>query len=161
MKLLTFAVNNLSVRLFFILILILLSACQSIDVRGQFVSNSAIEEINSKKLTQDEIVDLIGTPTYIPEYSNNTWYYIQRSLAKRAWFEPRVVEQRIIKIIFNDNGKILGASLLQGLHNENINIESKYTKVYGTEQGSLQKFVKNIGRFNKSTAGKKKREKNK
>ena len=110
---------------------------------------------------QDEIIDLIGTPTYIPEYSHNTWYYIQRSLAKRAWFEPKVVEQRIVKISFNDNRKLLGASLLQDIHNENVNIESKYTKAHGTEQGSLQKFVKNIGRFNKTTDGKKKRQKNK
>ncbi|WHA06947.1 outer membrane protein assembly factor BamE [Candidatus Megaera polyxenophila] len=142
-------------------IFILLSGCQSIDVRGQFVSDNAIEEINSRKLTQDEIIDLIGTPTYIPEYSHNTWYYIQRSLAKRAWFEPKVVEQRIVKISFNDNRKLLGASLLQDIHNENVNIESKYTKAHGTEQGSLQKFVKNIGRFNKTTDGKKKRQKNK
>jgi outer membrane protein assembly factor BamE (lipoprotein component of BamABCDE complex) len=149
------------VRSFLLVIFILLSGCQSIDVRGQFVSDNAIEEINSRKLTQDEIIDLIGTPTYIPEYSHNTWYYIQRSLAKRAWFEPKVVEQRIVKISFNDNRKLLGASLLQDIHNENVNIESKYTKAHGTEQGSLQKFVKNIGRFNKTTDGKKKRQKNK
>jgi hypothetical protein len=37
--------------------LLLLSSCQSIDVRGQFVSDNAIEEINSKKLTQDEIIE--------------------------------------------------------------------------------------------------------
>jgi outer membrane protein assembly factor BamE (lipoprotein component of BamABCDE complex) len=149
------------VRPFLLVIFILLSGCQSIDVRGQFVSDNAIEEINSRKLTQDEIIDLIGTPTYIPEYSHNTWYYIQRSLAKRAWFEPKVVEQRIVKISFNDNRKLLGASLLQDIHNENVNIESKYTKAHGTEQGSLQKFVKNIGRFNKTTDGKKKQQKNK
>ena len=66
-----------------------------------------------------------------------------------------------MKITFNDKGKVSGASLLQDIHNENINIESKYTKAQGTEQGSLQKFVKNIGRFNKTTDGKKKRQKNK
>ena len=108
-----------------LVIFILLSGCQSIDVRGQFVSDNAIEEINSRKLTQDEIIDLIGTPTYIPEYSHNTWYYIQRSLAKRAWFEPKVVEQRIVKISLNDNRKLLGASLLQDIHNENVNIERR------------------------------------
>ena len=161
MKLFAHPFNKHLVRPFLLVIFILLSGCQSIDVRGQFVSDNAIEEINSRKLTQDEIIDLIGTPTYIPEYSHNTWYYIQRSLAKRAWFEPKVVEQRIVKISFNDNRKLLGASLLQDIHNENVNIESKYTKAHGTEQGSLQKFVKNIGRFNKTTDGKKKRQKNK
>ncbi len=161
MKLFIHPFNKRWVRPCLLVIFMLLSGCQSIDVRGQFVSDNAIEEINSRKLTQDEIIDLIGTPTYIPEYSHNTWYYIQRSLAKRAWFEPKVVEQRIVKISFNNDRKLLEASLLQDIHNENVNIESKYTKAHGTEQGSLQKFVKNIGRFNKTTDGKKKRQKNK
>ena len=33
----------------------------------------------------------------------------------------------------------------------------EYTKTYGTELNGLQKFVKNIGRFNKTTEGKKKK----
>ena len=46
--------------------------------------------------------------------------------------------------------------LLNDSHNEEINIISEYTKTYGTELNGLQKFVKNIGRFNPSTDGKKK-----
>ena len=148
-------------KTFFLVMFLLLGGCQSIDVRGQFVSDSAIEEINSKKLTQEEVTDLIGSPTYVPEYSSNTWYYIQRSLTRRAWFDPKVVEQRIVKISFNDHGKMIEAIMLPAMYDENLTIENKYTKTHGTEQNNLQKFVKNIGRFNKTTDGKKKRQKSK
>ena len=161
MKTFTSIANILSNKLLFLVMFIILSGCQSVDVRGQFVSNDAIEEINSKKLKQDEIIDLIGTPTYVPEYSHNTWYYIQRSLTKRAWFDPKVVEQRIIKITFDEHDKVIEATLLSVIHDEKLNIENKYTKTYGTEQNNIQKFVKNIGRFNKTTDGKKKRRKKK
>ncbi len=159
MKLFAFRLSTPLIKIFFLVIFTLLSGCQSVDVRGQFVSDNAIEEINSKKLKQDEIIDLIGTPTYVPEYSHNTWYYIQRSLTKRAWFDPKVVEQRIVKIVFNENGKAIEATLLTVMHDENLRVESKYTKTHGTEQNNIQKFVKNIGRFNKTTDGKKKRQK--
>ena len=161
MKTFTSIANILSTKLLFLVMFIILSGCQSVDVRGQFVSNDAIEEINSKKLKQDEIIDLIGTPTYVPEYSDNTWYYLQRSLTKRAWFEPKVVEQRIIKITFDEHDKVIEATLLSVINDEKLNIENKYTKTYGTEQNNIQKFVKNIGRFNKTTDGKKKRRKKK
>lgn len=157
MKLLTFPLATP----FLLVILLFLAGCQSIDVRGQFVSDSSIEEINAKKPDQDGVIELIGTPTYVPEYSPNHWYYIQRSLTKRAWFDPKVVEQRILKITFTDKGKFVEAVLLSDIHDENIVTDSNYTKTLGTEQSGVQKFVKNIGRFNKTSDGKKKRQKKK
>jgi outer membrane protein assembly factor BamE (lipoprotein component of BamABCDE complex) len=120
-----------------------------------------VDTINKQKLSQAEIIDLIGTPTYVPEYSENTWYYVQRSLTRRAWFEPKVVEQRIVKITFNKEGIATGAELLTDSQNENITVQSNYTKAYGTEQNGIQKFVGNIGRFNSTTDGKKKKQKRK
>jgi outer membrane protein assembly factor BamE (lipoprotein component of BamABCDE complex) len=138
--------------------LILLAGCQSIDVRGQFVSDEAIKQINSQHPNKVELVGLVGTPTYIPDYSKNTWYYIQRSLAKRAWFDPKVVKQRIVKVVFNGD-KVQEAGLLSDGQNEKISSQSAYTQTYGTQQNGIQKFVKNIGRFNKTTDGTKRKKK--
>lgn len=138
------------ISVFFLLII---TGCQSIDVRGQFVSDSAIEQINIKKPNQEELVDMIGTPTYIPDYSANTWYYIQRSLARRAWFDPKVVQQRIVKITFAESKRVSEAMLLKDSQNEAIVANSAFTKTHGTEQSGIQKFVKNIGRFNQTTSG--------
>lgn len=133
--------------------LLTISGCQSIDVRGQFVSDNAINQVNSEKPTQEELIVMIGTPTYIPDYSPNTWYYIQRSLARKAWFDPKVVQQRIVKITFTKNKRVCEATLLENLQNEAIVANSAFTKTHGTEQSSIQKFVKNIGRFNQTTNG--------
>jgi outer membrane protein assembly factor BamE (lipoprotein component of BamABCDE complex) len=138
--------------------LILLAGCQSIDVRGQFVSDEAIKQINSQHPNKVELVGLVGTPTYIPDYSKNTWYYIQLSLAKRAWFDPKVVKQRIVKVVFNGD-KVQEAGLLSDGQNEKISSQSAYTQTYGTQQNGIQKFVKNIGRFNKTTDGTKRKKK--
>ena len=138
--------------------LILLAGCQSIDVRGQFVSDEAIKQINSQQPTKVELIALVGTPTYVPDYSKNTWYYIQRSLAKTAWFDPKVVKQRIVKVVFNGD-KVQEAGLLSDGQNEKISSQSNYTQTYGTQQNGIQKFVKNIGRFNKTTDGTKRKKK--
>jgi outer membrane protein assembly factor BamE (lipoprotein component of BamABCDE complex) len=133
------------------ILLLILTGCQSVDVRGQFVSDSAIAEINANKPNQEQLINLIGTPTYVPDYSENTWYYIQRSLTRRAWLDPKVVQQRIVKIDFNKNKKVIEAILLKDSQDEFIQANSTYTKTQGTEQSGVQKFVKNIGRFNKTT----------
>jgi len=148
-------------KLFTVIILLNLAGCQSVDVRGQFVSDQAIQEINTKKLDKQEVVRLIGTPTYAPNYSKNTWYYIQRYMARRAWFNPTVKQQRIIKVVFGSNNKALSAVLIEDDQNEKISSVGSYTKTHGTEKNGVQKFVKNIGRFNKTTDGSNRRKKKK
>ncbi|PCJ27134.1 MAG: cell envelope protein SmpA [Rickettsiales bacterium] len=145
--------NTYFLRLFSAILLLVLTGCQTIDVRGQFVSDTAIEKLSAQKPTKQEVTDMIGSPTYIPDYSKNTWYYIQRSLARKAWFTPKVTEQRIIKITFNSKDKLKKVQLLENLQNENISAKSQFTKTHGTEKSGIQTFVKNIGRFNKTSTG--------
>lgn len=142
-----------------ILILLNLASCQTIDVRGQYVDESAIAQLESKKMTKAEVVELIGTPTMIPTYSQNSWYYIQRALSRRAWFQPKVIEQKIVKITFGANDAVEEVQVLSNMNNEDVKVISEYTKTYGTELNGVQKFVKNIGRFNKTTDGKKRNRK--
>lgn len=144
-----------------IIVLFILSGCKTIEVRGQFISDKEIEAVKLKKPSKEAVIEMIGTPTYVPSFSTNTWYYMQRSLSKRAWFNPKVVEQRIIKIVFNKNNKVNEAIVLMDMHNENVDFHSDYTKTSGTEQNGIQKFVKNMGRFNPTTDGRKKRTKKK
>jgi len=136
-----------------------LSSCRTLDIRGQYVDDEALKQLENKKLTKFEVENLIGTPTIIPDYSEDSWYYIQRTLDRRAWLDPKVVEQRIVKVKFDKRGIIEEVTLLDDLHKDGINIISEYTKAYGTELNPMQKFVKNIGRFNKTTDGKKKQRK--
>lgn len=137
------------------LTLLTLSSCQTIDTRGQYVDDSAISQLENKEMTKDEVIELIGTPTIIPDYTPNTWYYIQRSLSKRAWFDPKVIEQRIVEIEFNKNDLVQRVNVIKNSNKEGVKVISEYTETYGTELNSIQKFVRNIGRFNKTTEGKK------
>lgn len=142
-----------------ILMLLALSNCQTIESRGQAIDDSTLLTIKGKGLSKSEVRDLIGTPTIIPDYTPNTWYYVHRSLSRRAWFEPKVIEQKIVKITFNQNGNSQEVIVLNDIHQDNLKIANECTKTYGTELNGLQKFVRNIGRFNKTTEGKKKKKK--
>ncbi len=136
--------------------LLTLTNCQMIESRGQYIDDNSLLSLENKKLSKSEVEDLIGTATIIPNYSPNTWYYVQRSLSKRAWFEPKVLEQRIVKITFNQNDIIEEVVMLNNSHKNDIAVIKEYTPTHGTELNILQKFVKNIGRFNPKADGKKK-----
>ncbi|NRB11167.1 MAG: outer membrane protein assembly factor BamE [Rickettsiaceae bacterium] len=150
------------IKLFLLFSLITCSGCQTINVRGQYIDDKVIKQINTN-LTKKDVLNLIGTPTYDPEYSNNTWYYIQRSQARRAWFTPKVIEQRILKIQFDENERVTSAELIENSQDKTVKATSKFTKVHGTEQNAVQKFIKNAGRFNptKNTSKRKRQKKKK
>ncbi|AFC73524.1 outer membrane protein assembly factor BamE [Rickettsia montanensis] len=147
--------------IFSILAFFPLSGCKTIENRGQSIDDSALVKLESKKLNKTEVVELIGTPTMVPEYSQNTWYYVERVMSQRAWLNPKIEKQKIVKITFDANNFMQEVAVIDDSHRQDIEIVHEYTRTYGTELNGLQKFVKNLGRFNKTTDGNKNKSKNK
>ncbi|EER20997.1 MULTISPECIES: outer membrane protein assembly factor BamE [spotted fever group] len=147
--------------IFSILAFFSLSGCKTIENRGQSIDDSALVKLESKKLNKAEVVELIGTPTMVPEYSQNTWYYVERVMFQRAWLNPKIEKQKIIKITFDANNFMQEVVVIDDSHRQDIETVREYTRTYGTELNGLQKFVKNLGRFNKTTDGNKNKSKNK
>ncbi|ABV75438.1 hypothetical protein A1C_06025 [Rickettsia akari str. Hartford] len=147
--------------IFSILAFFSLSGCKTIENRGQSIDDVALVKLESKKLNKTEVVELIGTPTMVPEYSQNTWYYVERVMSQRAWLNPKIEKQKIVKIKFDANNFIQEVLVIDDSHRQDIETVREYTRTYGTELNGLQKFVKNLGRFNKTTDGNKNKSKNK
>ncbi|WP_347939073.1 outer membrane protein assembly factor BamE [Rickettsia oklahomensis] len=136
--------------IFSILVFFSLSGCKTIENRGQSIDDSVLVKLESKKLNKAEVVELIGTPTMVPEYSQNTWYYVERIISQRAWLNSKIEKQRIVKITFDTNNFIQEVVIIDNSHRQDIEIVREYTRAYGMELNGLQKFVKNLGRFNKT-----------
>lgn len=138
--------------------LLVVTSCQTIDSRGQYIDDSQIRVLENKEMTKNDVTNLLGSPTLVPDYSPDTWYYASRSMERRAWFKPKVTAQRVLKIIFHHD-RISEVEVLDESHSEDIKVIKDYTKSLGNEQNPFQHFVKNIGRFNKSINQKKHRHK--
>lgn len=136
-------------RILFILSVLLLSGCQSINNRGEFVSQEKIEAIEKNHISKEQVVEMLGEPTIIPDYTLNTWYYIGRKVQDKVWSNPKVRTQRIIKITFAGNN-VEKVEINNKRPRETISVQRDSTEVKGTEESMLQTFVKNFGRFNKS-----------
>ncbi len=150
--------QNLRLNIFVVLMALLLSTlsgCQIVNSQGKQVEPLALQRLEKEKLTKSQVEELIGSPTIVPDYTTNTWYYVERLVAKRAWFNQKTIHQKILKLSFDKNGILIGALVLDDGHDNDIKIVREYTKSNGTNLNPMQKFVKNIGRFSVSKKEKK------
>ena len=139
-----------------ILSLIGLTGCNTIDSRGQFIDNAQISALENKNLTKNEVINMIGYPTMTPDYTSDTWYYASMSLARKTFTMPKLRSDRVVKITFIGE-RINTVEVLDKIPGHGITVVEEYTRSKGTEINPLQRFVKNFGRFNKSSSKKKHR----
>ena len=137
-------------RAIVILLAMLVSSCQSLNTRGTYIDDDMVRQISSQKLTREQLVLNIGTPTLEPDYSKDKWYYVSRTLRNKPWAEPKLIKQRIIEVVF-DGDIVKEINVLDSKRQKEVKISKDETISKGTEENPVQTFVKNFGRFNKKS----------
>ena len=127
-----------------------LSGCQSINNRGEYVDDAKLAAIEKNHVSKEQVVEMLGEPTIVPDYTPNVWYYVSRKVQDKVWARPSIKSQRVVKISFN-NDKVEKVDITDKRPKNNINVELDSTVAKGTEETAVQTFVKNFGRFNKSS----------
>lgn len=136
-------------RFLIIIALIALSGCQSVNSRGTFIDDNMLDQVRGQKLTKDQLLYTLGTPTLKPTYSPNKWYYVSRNVRNKSWNKPKLMKQRIVEVIFKDD-LVEDIIVHDSKYQPDIKISKDATISKGTEENPIQTFVKNFGRFNKT-----------
>jgi outer membrane protein assembly factor BamE (lipoprotein component of BamABCDE complex) len=134
-------------KLLIIASMLILTGCKITDSRGQYVDDQEVQALENKSLTKDDVTNLIGLPTLVPDYTPDTWYYASRSLERKIFTQPKVVSQRIVKVTFIKD-RLDMVEVLDDKHEGGIKVVQEYTRSLGTNENAMQRFVKNFGRFN-------------
>lgn len=139
----------------FIFLTLSVCSCQTTNMHGQLITNQEIQEINNIHPDKERLSAMIGSPTYIPTRSENVWYYISRVSATRPLGATTLLEQRIVRVEFNNN-KVTKAFLVENVQSRDIIANKSSTETYGSDTGVVRKFVDNLGRFRTPPKKKKK-----
>src|SRR5687767_11466940 len=76
-----------------------LGACTGrVDTRGNLADPEVVSQITPGESTRGTVEDLLGSPTTVATFNDQTWYYIGRKTEKFAFFEPEVLEQQVVAV---------------------------------------------------------------
>ena len=119
-----------------------------IDTRGNLPDPETVLEVQPGIHDRNQVVNILGTPSTVATFEDDTWYYISRRTEQVAFFEPEVVDQQVLVVKF-DNAGLVSDMKVYGLEDSQIiDPVKRTTPTSGRELTILQQLFGNIGRFN-------------
>ena len=131
------------------LFLLFVSACSS-DVflmhTGNMPSDEKIEQVKTGQ-TQDEVRDVLGSPSSVSTLDENEWLYMSSTLKKVAFLKPKIIDRDVLAIRFDKNGKVSEIVRLDEKNGVQIQPDSEQTASGGHDVGFFKKYFGGVGTF--------------
>ncbi len=134
---------------------LLLLACQPrVDTRGHMTDPDALRTVAVGVHNQDDVRDLLGSPSAVSTFGGDVWYYISERTQSVAFFKPQVLERQVIAISFTDGDDKVVKEIARYDKSDAREIElvDRRTPTAGNETTLLQDLFGNIGRFTRPAA---------
>lgn len=125
------------------------AACSpTIDTRGNLPDPDTVLEVQPGIHDRNQVAAILGSPSAIATFEDDTWYYISRRTEQIAFFEPEVIDQQVLVVKFGPDG-LVNEMKIYGLEDgQEIEPVDRTTPTSGRELTVLQQLFGNIGRFN-------------
>lgn len=130
-------------------LLVLLGGCTpKIDVRGNLPDPERLSEIVPGEQSRAEIEEILGTPSSVAVFDQETWLYVSQRTETVAFFEPEVKERKVIILKFDKDGIVSTIETLSAENGKNIQPVDRTTPTAGNEFTLIDQLFGNLGRFN-------------
>lgn len=131
-----------------------LAACSPIvDQRGHVKDEGWKDLIIIGTTTKEGVEQVLGSPSSVSTFGNETWYYIATRKETQAFYKPEIVQQEVTKIEFSGDGVVSLVETVDGAQaRKDFDYAQRTTPTEGHSLTILEQLLGNLGRFN-SPAG--------
>lgn len=124
------------------------TACdRKVNVRGNMPDPEVVLEVQPGYSNRNEVLQILGSPSTVSTFMDDTWYYIGYRTEQFAFLDPEVVDRSVLTVQFNDAGVVDDTTLYTVEDGQIIDPVSRETPTEGRELTILQQLFGNIGRF--------------
>lgn len=120
-----------------------LTACAArVDTRGNLAEAEKIEEIKPGVSTREEVMQILGSPSSVAAFNGSTWYYIGNKTETVAFFKPSVVEQQVLAVTFDEDGRVAEVNRLGLADAQKVEISERVSPTRGKEPTLFQQMYR-------------------
>lgn len=125
----------------------------TVNARGNFVKDYQMVTIEPGISTKSDVLRAMGSPTTTDPFDDTVWYYIGQTTEKKGIFDPKVTDERIVMVDFDEMDVVTTIKDVGG-NREEIPFSREKTPTSGNEMTVMQQFFGNLGKFNAAGAEK-------
>jgi len=124
----------------------LLAGCAGIrNHRGYVVDQELASAIQVGVDNKESVARTLGSPTFTGQFGENDWYYVARDTATLAFRLPRVTDQTVLHVSFDQAGNVAAVQQTDETLVANINPSNDSTPTLGRQRGFFDELFGNIG----------------
>ncbi|MHA1598657.1 MAG: outer membrane protein assembly factor BamE [Alphaproteobacteria bacterium] len=127
----------------------LLACAPRLDTRGNKPDPERLAEIIPGEVSRDEVAEILGSPSSVAVFDQETWYYISQRTETVAFMEPELKEREIVILRFDDNGILAEIETRTAEAGKDVLPVTRKTPTAGNEIGFFEQMFGNLGRFRK------------
>lgn len=132
----------------------MLGACSPMmNNRGYIAEPNLVAAVRAGVDNKTSVQTMLGTPSATGTFDQNSWYYISKKSEKVAFFDDRIVDQKILVIHFDEKGYVKSIDRVGLAQARQISMIDAVTPTRGRELGFVEQIFGNVGRFNSAGAG--------
>ena len=123
-----------------------LSACAGIrEHRGFVIDQTLADGIQVGVDNKDSVTRTLGRPTFTGQFDPNEWYYVSRNTAQLAFRDPKVTEQTVLRVNFDQAGNVASVQKTGKELIARVNPSGDKTPTLGRERSFFEELFGNIG----------------
>ena len=119
----------------------------SIETRGFNAENVQVNQIKPGIQSKSQVQAILGSPSTIPSFDQNTWYYVSKKTSTTSFFTPEVLDQQVTVINFDKAGIVSNIKTYKGEEAKHIKPVERKTETAGYETGVFREVFSNFGRM--------------
>lgn len=127
----------------------LLSGCAGFrQNRGYIMDKELASSVQVGVDNKASVEKTLGRPTFTGQFDPNEWYYVSRSTSTLAFRNPRVTDQTVLRIRFDQAGNVTAVDRTGKELVASIDPYGKETPTLGRKKSFFDEFFGNIGVIN-------------
>lgn len=123
-----------------------LSACAGArDHKGFVLDPTLTDAIQVGVDNKDSVTRTIGRPTFTSQFDPNDWYYVSRGTATLAFRDPKVTEQLVLRVQFDQAGNVVSVQKTGKEQIAQVDPSGDKTPTLGRKRSFFEELFGNIG----------------
>ncbi|HXG81074.1 MAG TPA: outer membrane protein assembly factor BamE [Sphingomicrobium sp.] len=123
-----------------------LSACAGIrEHRGFVLDQQLADGIQVGVDNKDSVTRTLGRPTFTGQFDPNDWYYISRNTTQLAFRDPKVTNQTVLRVQFDQAGNVSSVQKTGKELIAKVEPSGDKTPTLGRERSFFEELFGNIG----------------